>query len=194
MYPRNLGTGSVDNDPVNTADVSVRPAVPEDAPEIARIQLAAWAHALGRAAVAGMDQEAVSEQWREAIAASDRRSRVLTALAGARAVGFAASTPARRTDGTSEGQQDWTVEIIALEIDAAHRRAGHGSRLVAATADLARERGGRRIAAWAMRTDEARLAFLTGAGLAEAGLARTLAIPGGEVEEILLTASLGARD
>lgn len=180
------------NGPVNIADVSVRPAIADDAPDVARIQLAAWKNALGAEAIAGLDEGGVAAQWRESIAATDRRSRVMVALAGARPVGFAASTAARRADGSSEDQQDWTVEIIALEIDAAHRRAGHASRLLAATADLARERGGRRIAAWAMRSDEARIAFLTGAGLAEAGLLRKLETPSGEVEEILLTADLAA--
>lgn len=177
------------------ADVSVRPALPDDADHIARVQLVAWREALGEAGVAAIDPAQVAAAWQRAITeAPDPRSRVLAALSGARVVGFAATTPARRADEDAPppAGEGWTAEVIALEVDPAHRRQGHGSRLLAASADLARERGGHHIAAWALRDDSARIAFLSAAGLAEVGVLRRLDTPGGEAEEILLTAALDA--
>ncbi|TNU77286.1 GNAT family N-acetyltransferase [Miniimonas arenae] len=86
----------------------------------------------------------------------------------------------------------WTAELLALEVAPDARRAGHGSRLLAAVADLARERGAHHLATWTVRSDAERTAFLEAAGLGEAGLRRRLDVPGGEVEEILLTAVLPA--
>lgn len=180
------------------ADVSVRPAVAADAQAVAGLQLAAWREVLGEATVATVASSAVVSSWHAAITTPpDLRSRVLVALAGRDVVGFAASTPTQRAADevrpvpTDEGSGGWTVEVAALEVDPGHRRQGHGSRLLAAVADLASQDGAHHVAAWALRHDTARLAFLADAGLAEVGLRRMLATPGGEVEEILLTAVLG---
>lgn len=100
------------------------------------------------------------------------------------------SVEAVESEAGAAGSEGWTVEIVALEVAPHARRAGHASRLVAAVADLARERHAHHVAAWTAKRDEPRLTFLTGAGLAEVGLRRTLETPGGELEEILLTAVL----
>lgn len=173
------------------ADVSVRPAVPADAPGITRLQLAIWAEGLGEEAVRTLDALAVESSWLEAItSATDPRSRVLVAMAGPRLVGFAASTPSNNSPADGEA---WACEIVALEVAAPERRQGHGSRLLTAVVDLARERGAHHVATWSFEADEVRLAFLRGAGLDEAGLRRRLPVPGGEREEILLSGAIGER-
>ena len=173
------------------ADVSVRPAITADAAGIARLQLAIWAEGLGQDAVTGVDANAVESSWLEAITApTDPRSRVLVAMAGPRLVGFAAGTPSNNSPADGE---PWACELVALEVTPHERRNGHGSRLLAAVVDLARERGAHHIATWSFEADEIRLAFLRGAGLEEAGLRRRLPVPGGEREEILLSGAIGER-
>ncbi|ROR93894.1 L-amino acid N-acyltransferase YncA [Salana multivorans] len=180
--------GAGDNGSVTTADVSVRPALPSDLPAIARIQLAAWADLLGPDVADGLDAIELERQWAAALSDPDPRRRVLVALAGPRVVGFAAASPTQRSASDDDG---WTGELVALEVEPTSRRAGHGSRLLAAAVDLARDAGAHHLGAWTMTHDPDRRAFLEGAGFAEAGLRRTLELPGPrEVEEILLTAVL----
>ena len=173
------------------ADVSVRPAVAADASPIARLQREIWVESLGEAAVLDVDEAAVQSSWLASITSpADPRSRVLVAMAGPRLVGFAAGTPSNNSPVDGE---PWACELVALEVAQAERRQGHGSRLLAAVVDLARERGAHHVATWSFEADEIRLAFLRGAGLEEAGLRRRLPMPGGEREEILLSGAIGER-
>ncbi|PWD52362.1 GNAT family N-acetyltransferase [Serinibacter arcticus] len=183
------------------ADVAVRPATADDAATITAVQLAAWRERLGPVAVESLDEAAVLATWAAAISSPpDRRGRVLVATAGPRTVGFAAAAPSAASlagtaqDGTDDGDGGWTAELVALEVAAPDRRQGHGSRLLAAVVDLARERGAHHVGAWCLREDGERSTFLTSAGLAEAGVRRVLATPAGEVEEFLLTGALGPRE
>ncbi|GGB97581.1 GNAT family N-acetyltransferase [Cellulomonas carbonis] len=152
-----------------TADVSVRPATPGDETDVARIQLVAWrtdhGELLGSETLDAVDEEAVRRQWEQAIVAPPSPAhRVLVACAGPRVVGFVASAP----DGDA-------VQLLALEVDPDHRRGGHGSRLLAACVDLARERGATRLVTWVLEGDEPRGRFLAGAGLGPDGARRELA-------------------
>ncbi len=152
------------------ADVSVRPATPEDEAPIARVQLRAWrahhADVLGDAVLERLDVLAVREQWTRAITAPPSRDHhVLVACTGARVVGFAASVPV--PDG---------AEIVALEVDPDHERSGHGSRLLAACVDLARDSGAEHVQTWVLDGDTAREQFLTGAGLGADGGRRELGL------------------
>lgn len=164
--------------------VSVRPARPVDAPAIGRVQLAAWrqvhAAALG-AAAATLDAAAFADGWREAIEHPPSPAhRVLVALDGATVIGFAAlGAPARGV-----------AELVALEMDPSHTRAGHGSRLLNAGADLAREDGASVLVAWVLEDDGARVGFLAGAGLAPDGVSRTLDVAGRPVREDRWSATL----
>lgn len=152
-----------------TADVSVRPAVAEDAVAIAATQVRSWraghADVLGPDVLDRIDATAVRERWSAAIEhAPTRDHRVLVACAGARVVGVAASVPS-----------DAGLEITALEVDPEHQRAGHGSRLLTACVDLGRETGAREVTTWVLDGDGAREQFLASAGLGPDGAARTLA-------------------
>ncbi|GMA31769.1 GNAT family N-acetyltransferase [Litorihabitans aurantiacus] len=184
-----------------TADVSVRPALPQDAEVIADLQLTAWRERLGDAVVDGLEIADVARTWRDAVTSPpDRRGRVLVATAGPRVVGLAACAPSsasRAGEGGTTGSADddggWTAEVVALEVAPGDRRQGHASRLLAAAVDLARDAGAHHVAAWTLREDDARTAFLSSAGLAEAGVRRVLEVPSGDREEILLTGLIHPR-
>lgn len=159
-----------------TADVSVRPATPGDEVAITRTQLRAWrtshADVLGEAVLEQLDAAAVQEQWAQAISAPPTGGhRVLVACDGPRVVGFAASAPVE--DG---------AELVALEVDPDHQRGGHGSRLLAACVDLARETGAGHVRTWVLDGDTAREQFLGAAGLGPDGSRRELASGGPDVD------------
>ncbi|MFH5822523.1 GNAT family N-acetyltransferase [Georgenia sp. AZ-5] len=191
-----------------SADVSVRPAVPDDAPLLGAIHArtlratltAGTGQELGPEVLAALDATSLAASWREAITAPPSpRHRVLTAVAGAQVVGFAAFAPAEvgvELDGDAgpgrDGPpaQEAVAEIVALEVPAQHGRQGHGSRLLAACADLLRQQGTARVQAWAVQGDECRARFLGQAGFAPAGLRRTLDVAGAPVTEICWYADL----
>lgn len=159
-----------------TADVSVRPATPGDEAAITRTQLRAWrtshGDVLGADVLEQLDAAAVQEQWAQAISAPPSGGhRVLVACDGPRVVGFAASAPVE--DG---------VEVVALEVDPDHQRGGHGSRLLAACVDLARETGAGHVRTWVLDGDTAREQFLGAAGLGPDGSRRELASGGPDVD------------
>ncbi|WP_324653278.1 GNAT family N-acetyltransferase [Georgenia sp. H159] len=168
-----------------TADVSVRPATPEDAPLVTALQLRAW-RARGLVTdelLAAIDTSSVTTQWHSAITdPPSSRHRVLTAVAGADVVGFLACAPATDVP-LPDTAGDEPVEVLTLEVDTSRTREGHGSRLLAACADLAREVGGTALVTWAAQDDDARTRFLSTAGFAPAGPRRVLDAAGTEVVE-----------
>lgn len=152
------------------ADVSVRPATPEDEAAIARVQLRAWRSShgelLGEEVLEHLDVTAVREQWSRAITAPPSSAHhVLVACDGARVVGFAASAP------VAGG-----IEVLALEVDPDHQRGGHASRLLTACVDLAREGGAEHVQTWVLDADPAREQFLTASGLGPDGAERELGV------------------
>ena len=160
---------------MSQADVSARPAVPGDESAIAAIQVAAWRSWMGEAADA-LPADEIESQWAAAIvSAPSRKHRVFVATDGPRVVGFAALAP---------------TEVVALEVAPEHRREGHGSRLLAACVDTLRITDAEEVRAWALEGDEAREAFLTGAGLGIGGVRRVLEGPHGELAERMWRASL----
>jgi GNAT superfamily N-acetyltransferase len=213
--------GHSHGDPLRpAADLSVRPAVPEDAAAIGelhartlRASLAAGVgHDLGPEIAGAIDPAALGASWAAAIGAPpSQRHRVLTALAGSQVVGFAAFAPAEvpvdlrpepESDGAAAGGTEQAgdategvgagavAEILALEVPAAHGRRGHGSRLLAACADLLRQQGAARVQTWTVQADESRTRFLSQAGFAPAGLRRSIDVGGDEVVEICWYADL----
>lgn len=161
------------------ADASVRPATPEDADELARIQAAVWAGVHGgdlpEDLLEAVGSTEAAERWRTAIAEPPSpRHRVLTALAGDQVVGFAALAPA--------GDPDTIVsldgELLALCVDPAAAGGGHGSRLVNAVADVARADGVHHLHAWLATAETDLRAFLAGAGWADDGATRSLDLRG----------------
>ncbi|MGO1317979.1 MAG: GNAT family N-acetyltransferase [Cellulomonadaceae bacterium] len=164
----------------DTADVSVRPAVPGDDEAVTAVQLAAWraAHAdvLGEDVLGMLDTDRIRAQWAEAITAPPGPGfAVLVAMDAARLVGFAAVGPG---------------QIVALEVLPGSQRSGHGSRLLSAAVDRLRQDGADEVATWVMEQDTARESFLAGAGLGADGRVRTLAAGPREVRESRWSARL----
>jgi GNAT superfamily N-acetyltransferase len=147
-----------------SADVSVRPAVPGDEDAVTRVQIAAWrvAPALGDAVVDLVDDAAVRARGTDAVTAPPGPGfAVLVALAGPSIVGVGAVAPG---------------QLLALEVDPGHRKAGHGSRLLAAAVDRLRADGAEEVVTWVLEDDTARERFLGEAGLGPDGTERALAV------------------
>lgn len=174
------------------ADVSVRPARADDAVEIARIQIDTWrtayAEILPSVVLEALDADSVAATWRSAITAPPSpRHRVLMAMEQQWQVGFIALGP---VEDAEESDPDSTAAIAPLLVEPRWGRRGHGSRLLAAATDLAREDGTTRLVAWIPERDTASSAFLTSAGWAPDGVARALDTGAGELREIRLHTSL----
>ncbi|MEU8424747.1 GNAT family N-acetyltransferase [Micromonospora sp. NPDC048835] len=164
----------------------VRPARPEDAGEIARIQLATWRVAyrriLPRHVLDNLDEAFLARRWSAAVAEPPSGAhRVLVAVEQAEQsylVGFAASGPA---DGEAlapgepaDALGPDVAAVTDLLVEPRWGRRGHGSRLLAAAVDLWREDGMSRALAWAFDGDEATRKFLTSTGWEPDGAARAL--------------------
>ncbi|SED85934.1 GNAT family N-acetyltransferase [Ruania alba] len=169
------------------ADVSVRPSVTGDAPTLGVVHVQAWRAALGGlvppSALDALDPEQFAAAWRSAInEPPSAKHRMLTACDGPKVVGFAALAPAPQTRETGE--------IVALEVDPEHARAGHGSRLLAACTDILRVTGATHLRAWAIEGDSAREDFLSSAGLEPIGVRRVLEVAESRVHEAAWSALL----
>jgi len=159
-----------------SADVSVRPSLPEDAPTLGEIQLAAWrsANLLPPSVLEDADASVFARAWGDAIAnPPTAKHRLLSACDGPNIVGFAALAPADENTG----------EIVVLEVHPDYVRKGHGSRLLAACTDILKTTGASHVRTWAIREDSERVAFLAAAGLAPLGVRRRLDANGTEVIE-----------
>ncbi len=172
-----------------TADASVRPARPADAPEIARIQAVTW-----RTAYRSVLPQQLLDEWDEAQATASWHAAVtnpptpghgvLVAEERGNLVGFAASGPAELTGGEQPHPDGPTTEISILLVEPRWGRRGHGSRLLAAVADLARGTGAARLQTWLLEDDAVTAGFLASAGWAADGWARTLDTGGAPLREV----------
>jgi GNAT superfamily N-acetyltransferase len=161
------------------ADVGVRPARTGDAEDLARIQVAVWTCVYGDGlpgeVLAAAGSAAAVAQWRAAAGhPPSARHHVLTATDGDRVVGFAALTPA----GDPDTVPAVDGELIALHVDPPAQGAGHGSRLVNAAADVARDDGVQHLHAWLADGEVALREFLVAAGWAHDGAIRELDLTG----------------
>jgi RimJ/RimL family protein N-acetyltransferase len=153
------------------AEVSVRPARPEDAERVAAVQLTTWRTAyadfLPEDALAVAPEHAAALWLRAIELPPSPTHRVLVAMERDELVGFAASGPAEDDDIDA-------VEVGTLLVEPRWGRRGHGSRLLAATVDHWREDGATTAVSWVWERDAASRAFLTGAGWEVDGTARGL--------------------
>jgi GNAT superfamily N-acetyltransferase len=171
------------------ADASVRPALPGDADEVARIQLATWRTAyrsvLPAATLDDWDVDAAAGSWNSAITGPPTPGHgVLAALERNTVVGFAAFGPAELTAGEEPDPAGPTAEIGTLLVEPRWGRRGHGSRLLAAVSDLARAGGSARLQVWLLEADQVSARFYESAGWAPDGWSRTLDTGGKPLREI----------
>jgi GNAT superfamily N-acetyltransferase len=171
----------------------VRPARPEDAGEIARIQLETWRVAyrriLPRHVLDNLDEGYLARRWTAAVQEPPSAAhRVLVAVEQAESsylVGFTASGPADEEalapEEPAESLGPDVAAVTDLLVEPRWGRRGHGSRLLAAAVDLWRTDGFTRAVAWAFDGDEATRKFLTGTGWEPDGAARAL-----DVDDLLV--------
>lgn len=182
----------------------VRPARPDDAAEIARIQLATWRVAyrrlLPKHVLDRLDEGWLGKRWTAAIEAPPSpRHRVLVAIEQAEKsylVGFAASGPADEQSLAPDEPAGVLVPdligVTDLLVEPRWGRRGHGSRLLAASVDLWREDGARTAVAWAFDGDEATRAFLASTGWEPDGATRALDVDDMLVPQLRLHVALDA--
>lgn len=168
----------------------VRPARPGEAGEIARIQLVTWQVAysglLPKRVLDQIDEKFLEQRWLEAITEPPTpRHRVLVAIEQAASeyvVGFLASEPSPTSAEL--------VSITELLVEPRWGRRGHGSRLLAAASDLWRGDDFTAAEAWVFEQDPAMNKFLTSAGWAPDGSARSLDVDDLLVPQLRLHCSL----
>jgi GNAT superfamily N-acetyltransferase len=182
-----------------SADASVRPALPQDAAEVARIQLVTWRTAyratLPAAVLDEWDADAAADSWLTAIASPPTPGHgVVVALERNTLVGFAAFGPAELSDGEVPDPSGPTVEVSTLLVEPRWGRRGHGSRLLAAVSDLARAGGAARLQVWLLESDRVSASFYESAGWGPDGWARTLDTGGDPLREVRWHALLDDRD
>jgi GNAT superfamily N-acetyltransferase len=179
------------------ADVSVRPAVGDDAADLGRIQVDTWRAAyqkvLPQAVLDGLTPAAAAASWAAAIAKPPSpRHHVLVALEQQWRVGFAALGPAEDLE-PDDPEGKTTLALALILVEPRWGRRGHGSRLLAAAMDHARADGMTRAVAWVPEADTITREFLISAGWAPDGLARGLDTGAGELREIRLHTELAAQ-
>lgn len=163
----------------------VRPARPEDAAEIARIQLSTWRTAYRRMfpphVLANLDEAYLTRGWAAAITEPPTaRHRVLVAVEQGDSllttVGFAAAGPADEQALAPDEPPlgDDVAAVTDLLVEPRWGRRGHGSRLLAATVDLWREDSFKGAVAWAYDADTAMKKFLASTGWEPDGAGRAL--------------------
>ena len=162
-----------------SADVSVRPAVPGDAPAVASVQEVTWRAAppgaVPAAALEAWDADAATASWAAAVSAPPTPGHgVLVAVEGSQVVGFAAYGPPEVEPGDTTHPAGPTTELALLLVEPRWGRRGHGSRLLAAVADVAGATGAVRLQTWVAERDDVTAAFLESAGWDRDGWVRTL--------------------
>lgn len=146
----------------------VRLARVPDVERVGAITVASWRSRLAGLvpadALAALDADALGFAWTSGILTPPSgRHRLLVAVDDAdgseEVVGFTALGPSDDPDADADA-----LEVLALEVDPAHQRAGHGSRLMSAAVDVARQSGVTSLTVWCPLPDEDRRAFLQAAG------------------------------
>lgn len=144
----------------------------------------------------------IAEGWREAVSSPPSpRHRVLVATQDGEVVGLLGMAPAHVADddgsrtaastaaagedsaGPADAQQVTAAEITALGVAPEHQLHGHGSRLLAAAVDLARQDGASALVAWSVRGDESLTRLLQAVGMAPTGAHRRLPVGQGVTED-----------
>ncbi|MET3803524.1 GNAT superfamily N-acetyltransferase [Nakamurella sp. UYEF19] len=164
------------------ADALVRPAGPQDAAVLAKLQIGVWQQAYSEllpaaALLADPDQQA--EVWGARVVAGGV---VLLAFEGAEPVGFAATEPDLDDDGTAQ--------LELLHVLPRWSRRGHGGRLLGAAAAHLRKSAAGRGSWWAPEADESIQQFLLTVGWAADGGRRVLDTGESTFAEIRYSGSL----
>lgn len=183
--------------PGTGTDRTVRPALPSDAPDIARIQREAMATLLSAASAGEASveehlppQELLNEQWAATLSApAPAGCGTFVAIHGQAVGAFALALPAEPVDEIPDKRPAIPAgtEIAALEVDANFQRSGHASRLLNAIKDSI---GGANLRMWVSDVDEARQQLVQSSGFAPAGVRRRFEVGGQVITEHLWWAEI----
>ena len=182
------------------ADADVRVAQPEDAAEIARIQLTTWRSAYAELLPAGvlesLDTAGTEQEWQHTLTAGP--ASVLVATEGTWTVGFCAAGPAPEqetvaADGTVPPDAATVALVSTLLVEPRWGRRGHGGRLLGTMAQRLAAAGMTRGVTWVPEADEASLAFFHSVGWVPDGTVRTLDAGGRPLRELRLSGNLELR-
>jgi GNAT superfamily N-acetyltransferase len=137
-------------------EVTLRRAIPADAPAIARIHLASWKTTyrgiVPEAALVRLEENllARTERWRVQLADSASEWTIVADVVGAGSVGFVRGGVARPPHFGFDG------ELGAIYLIREHQRRGIGRALVRAHVTALREAGHRRMLVWVLTENPAR--------------------------------------
>lgn len=125
----------------------IRPALPKDAAEIARVHVESWRSSyrglLADEFLDSLSEAGYTDRWRRVI--GDGASRVFVVEEPDGVVGFASGGRERAGESGYEG------ELYAIYIVAGSQRKGHGRELVQTMAAALREKGLRDMIVWVLR-------------------------------------------
>ncbi|HEX6747119.1 MAG TPA: GNAT family N-acetyltransferase [Longimicrobium sp.] len=137
------------------SEVRVRPATPDDAAEIAHVQVASWRSAyrglIADATLDALDEGRRTDAWSEAMAQPYHVA--VVAEVDGEVVGFADGGPNRAGEPPFGA---FTGELNAIYLLPTHQRAGIGKRLVRAFVDALRAQGHASMIVWVLETNPAR--------------------------------------
>lgn len=182
------------------AEADVRVATPEDAGEIARIQLTTWRTAytnlLPPELLDSLTQSETEAQWHETLTSGN--ASVLVGTEGEWTVGYctAGLAPEEETaaaDGSVPPDFATIALVSTLLVEPRWGRRGHGGRLIGNMAHWMMARGATRGITWVPEADQASMAFYRGIGWDPDGTVRTLDAGGRTLRELRLTGSLELR-
>lgn len=164
---------------MSTAGVRLARVIEAD--QIARITLDSWQATgiLPEGVLAQLSLDDLELSWTQALLNPPTGDHaLLIAHEGDVITGYALIGPGTDPDGIAI---PGVGELFDLVIDPTVWRQGHGSRLMAAAADLTRETGWTTWVTWCPIDDEIRRAFLVSAGWGPDGAYRDLAVDGDRV-------------
>jgi GNAT superfamily N-acetyltransferase len=166
--------------------VTLRPAVPDDAYDIVRINAAGWRSAyvgiVPDDVLAAIDVDRRSERYRQRMA-DDRTNETRVAVDGGRAVGYVNFGPYR--DGES---LDLSVgEIVAIYVDPDSWGTGAGRLLMQAALDRLAGRGYTEVRLWVLEANDGARGFYAHLGFQPDGARSTFPVrrPDGSVLDLM---------
>ncbi|KXK08891.1 MAG: Protease synthase and sporulation negative regulatory protein PAI 1 [Microgenomates bacterium OLB22] len=134
-------------------DITVRPALPKDAQQIAKIHVRTWQHAykgqIPDDYLASLSIARRKKRWEKILAAPIPGTRTFVAGQDGEVIGFCSVGPCRDNDMDSK-----TGEIWSIYIDPDHMKHGAGSALLKEGCNYLRERRYKKATLWVLDTNE----------------------------------------
>jgi GNAT superfamily N-acetyltransferase len=142
--------------------VTLRPAMPQDAPAIARVRIDCWRTTyrgiIPDAYLDSMDIAESTELWSRVLAAGPNTASIFVAEDNGEVVGFAAGNLLK------EPRHELDAELSAAYVRREHQRAGIGRRLVGAVARAQRAHGATGLIVWVIAGNKGARAFYENLG------------------------------